>query len=244
MKHPVEFCGGTHVQRTGEIGAFVLTTEESVAKGIRRVVGITGDKARQAMEVGKALRAQAAVIRSGPAEQIADGLADLQKKLADCEIPLLDRMDLRCEIAELQKRVKQQSKQEAAQAAGALRDVRKQLLEEAEKVGETAILVGVLPEAPVAQMRETADWLRAQAGSAAVCLATAGDGKAMLVAAMTPDMVKKGLRAGDLIKQVAPAVDGRGGGRPDFAQAGGKNPAGIDQAIKDAADWIKSHLSG
>ncbi|NLX21281.1 MAG: hypothetical protein GXY55_06355, partial [Phycisphaerae bacterium] len=242
MKHPVEFCGGTHVRRTGEIGAFVLTAEEAVAKGIRRVVGITGERAAQVIEAGKRLLDQAAAIKAGPADQIAAGLADLQKQVGECEIPVRDRIALRGLIAELQQLVKQQSKQQAAQTAGALSGVRQEMLEKAERVNGTALVVGELPEAPVEQVREAADWLRTQAGSAAVCLAVTLDGKPMLVAAMTEDLVKKGLKAGELIRHVVPAIDGRGGGKPDLAQAGGKKAEGIADALAAAAEWIRERL--
>jgi len=244
MHYPVEFCGGTHVQRTSQIGAFALTAEEAVAKGIRRVVGITGERAERAIAAGKELLERAEAIKAGPADEVAEGLAELQKKLADAEIPVRDRVALRYVIAELQQRVKQQSKQQAAASAGALRSVRQALLDEAERVGGTAVVVGALPEVPVEQVREAADWLRAKAGSAAVCLATATDGKVTLVVAMTADLVKKGLKAGELVKEIAPAVDGRGGGKPDLAQAGGKNPAGISTAMTAATTWIKSRLTG
>jgi alanyl-tRNA synthetase len=242
MRYPVEFCGGTHVRRTGEIGAFALTTEEAVAKGIRRVVGITGERAREAIAQGKALLERAEAIKTGPADKIPDGLAELQKQAAEVEIPVRDRIALRNALAELQRAIKQQSKQQAAESAGALRTIREELLENAERVNGTAVVVGELPEAPVEQVRETADWLRTQAGSAGVCLAVRHEGKPMLVAAMTEDLVKKGLKAGELIRHVVTAIDGRGGGKPDLAQAGGKNPDGIPDALAGAAQWIRERL--
>ncbi len=242
MKHPVEFCGGTHVPRTGEIEAFVLTAEEAVAKGVRRVVGITGEKARQVIETGRQLLEQAAAIKAGPADQAACGLADLQKQLAECEIPVRDRIALRGVIAELQQLAKRQSKQQAARTAGTLSGVRQEMLDKAERVNGTAVVVGELPAAAVEQLRETADWLRTQAGSAAVCLAVTLDGKPMLVAAMTEDLVKRGLKAGELIRHVVPAIDGRGGGKPDLAQAGGKKAEGIPDALSAATEWIRERL--
>jgi alanyl-tRNA synthetase len=242
MKYPVEFCGGTHVKHTGEIGTFVLTTEESVAKGIRRVVGITGERAQRAIETGKRLNEEAEAIKSGPADQAAGGLAELQKKVAEAEIPALGRIALRAAVAELQQTVKQQSKQHAAESAGIVKDARQKLLDDAEKVGGSAIVVGELPDVPVEQVREAADWLRTQAGSAAVCLAVRADGKPLLIAAITDDLVKKGLKAGDLIKHNVPAIAGRGGGKPNLAQAGGTNPDGIPDALRAAAMWLREKL--
>jgi alanyl-tRNA synthetase len=242
MNYSVEFCGGTHVKRTSEIGQFVLTSEESVAKGVRRVVGVTGEKARQAIEAGRQLLAQAEQIKAGPADQVAVGVADLQKKMAESEIPVRDRIALRAVMAELQEIVKQQSKQQAAAATRSIQSVRQQLLDEAERVNGTTLVVGALPDVPVAQMREAADWLRTEAGSAAVCLATVSEGKPMLIAAMTDDLVSKGLKAGDLIKHVVPAIDGRGGGKPNLAQAGGNNAEGVPQALELARGWMREKL--
>ena len=113
----------------------------------------------------------------------------------------------------------------------------------AERIGGSAIIVGELPEVPIEQVREAADWLRTEAGSAVVCLAVCTEGKPMLIAAMTDDLVKKGLKAGELIQTIVPAIDGRGGGKPDIAQAGGKNPDGIPQALAAASDWLRQKLS-
>jgi alanyl-tRNA synthetase len=240
MKYSVEFCGGTHVKRTGEIGSFVLTAEESVAKGVRRVVGITGEKANQAREAGKRLWDSVKAIATSA--DITTELAKLQIEMAEAEIPLRDRVALRNDIAELQQLVKKQSKQQAVESAGALKSVRQQLLDGAERVNGSAIVVGELPESPVEQIREAADWLRTQAGSAAVCLGAQADGKPVLIAAMTDDLVAKGLKAGDLIKDIVSNIDGRGGGKPNLAQAGGNNPAGIPNALVAAKNWIKERL--
>ena len=106
-----------------------------------------------------------------------------------------------------------------------------------------AIIVGELPEVPIEQVREAADWLRTEAKSAVVCLAVCSDGKPMLIAAMTDDLVKKGLKAGELIQNIVPAIDGRGGGKPNLAQAGGNKAEGIPQALALATEWIRKKLA-
>ena len=241
-KYPLEFCGGTHVKRSSEIGTFILTTEESVAKGIRRLVGITGEKAQRAIDTGKRLRERAESIKAGPPDQAARGLAELQKEMTDAEIPIRDRLALRQAVADLQQIVKQQSKQQATESAGLIKDARRKLLDDAERVNGVAVVVGELPDVPVAQVREAADWLRTQAGSAAVCLAVRSEGKPLLIAAMTDDLVAKGLKAGDLIKHVVPAIEGRGGGKPNLAQAGGTKAEGIPDALAAAAQWIRQKI--
>ncbi len=213
-----EFCGGTHLSRTGQIGFFKIVGEEAVAKGVRRVTAVTGPKAVAAVhDLERSARQAAALLQTNP-EQLADRISGLQEE------------------------IKKLRKQLAKGAASDLKSVRQKMLDEAERVGGSAIAVGELPEAPVVQVREAADWLRSQAGSAAVCLATVIEGKPLLVAAMTEDLVKKGLKAGDLIKEIAPLVEGRGGGKPDLAQAGGQDAAGIPAALEAAKAWAKKKL--
>jgi alanyl-tRNA synthetase len=120
----------------------------------------------------------------------------------------------------------------------------KQLLEKCEKVGQTSLIIGRLSTTSVEQAREAIDMLKKKAKSTAIVLAFEDDGKAALFAGMTADLVKKGLKAGDIVKQIAPIVDGGGGGRPQMAQAGGKNPKKIDDALKKAAELIKEKLTG
>ncbi len=242
MKYSVEFCGGTHVAATADIGAFALVAEESVAKGVRRVVGVSGEKARTAIARGAELRKKAASIKAGKPDDVAAGVAELQKELAEAEIPVLDRHAIREAIAELQQIVKQQGKQQSAESAGAVREARKTLLTSAERAGSVVVAVGELPEAPVEHIREAADWLRTEAGSAAVLLGSANDGKPLLIAAMTDDLIKKGLKAGDLIKHVVPHIEGRGGGKPDLAQAGGTKVEGIPAALEAGRAWIREKL--
>ena len=213
-----EFCGGTHLSRTGEIGFFKIVGEEAVAKGVRRVTGVTALKAVAAVhELERNAWRAAALLQTNP-EQMADRVAGLQE-----------------EIKKLRKQV-------TKGAAADIKGVRQKILDDAERVGGVAIAVGELPEAPVVQVREAADWLRTQAGSAVVCLATVGDGKPMLLAAVTEDLVKKGIKAGDLIKDIAQHVEGRGGGKPELAQAGGLNPAGIPKALEAAKAWIRKKI--
>ena len=118
------------------------------------------------------------------------------------------------------------------------------LLAGAEKIGATAVIVGQLSPAPIEQIRGAIDSLKKKAKSAAIVLGFAeSNDKVMLLAAMTDDLVKKGLSAGEVIKAIAPIVDGGGGGRPQMAQAGGKNPAKLDEALAKATQIIKEKLA-
>ncbi len=194
-------------------------------------------------DAGTKLLRRARAIQAGPQDRITAELSDLQKSLAETEIPLSDRHALRQVIGELQQAAKKQSKQHAAESAGVVREARQQLLDAAEKQGGHAMIVGEVPEAPVEQVREAVDWLRTQAGSAAILLGMrSSEGKPMLLAAMTDDLVARGLHAGELIKAVAEHIGGRGGGKPNLAQAGGKNSDGVPEALKAGAAWLRERV--
>ena len=119
----------------------------------------------------------------------------------------------------------------------------KQLLQKCEKIGEASITIGRLQNTHIEQAREAVDMLKKKAKSAAIVLGFEDDDKATLLAGMTNDLIKKGLKAGDIVKAIAPIIDGGGGGRPQMAQAGGKNPKKIDDALKKAAELIKEKLA-
>ncbi len=245
----IEFCGGTHVARTGEIEQFAIVAEEAVAKGIRRVVGVTGLAAQMATELGAGLVAQAGklldAVRNASAEEAAElgeRVARLQRSLTSATLRVVDRAQLREIVSELQKTLKKQQKQQTAAARGALADTAAALLEAAEPVGATKLVVGQAPNLPLEQLKVVADMVKQKAGSAAVLLGIDAGGKALLLAAMSHDLVKRGLKAGDLVRHVAPHVKGGGGGPPTLAQAGGKDPAGIPAALEAGKAWIMDKL--
>ena len=281
----IEFCGGTHVKNTADIEHFVIASEEAVAKGVRRIVGLTGDMAKAATDAGAALIQHAEALKRGPTDAVSAGLGDLQAGLASATIPLRQRHRLNELIADLQAVVKEQHKSEAADAAEVVKHAVAELLEHAEKIGGTTVVVGEMPDVPIEQLKMGADQIKQKCGSAAVLFgvrvmsvpgasATGPDvasasrgqrvatesadnqrrpqggdatpgaaGKAILLAAMTPDLVKKGLKAGDLVKLVAPIVGGGGGGPPTMAQAGGKNPDKLPEALDAGRKWISDRLA-
>ena len=271
MEHPVEFCGGTHLKHTGEAECFALISEEAVAKGVRRVVGITGAAARQAEATGLELLRRAKALASEPrASARADSrrtddlasagssradspsssdtdlpaqLSTLQKEVNEATIPLRIRAELRELITELQKAAKKQEKEAASVSSDAVMERMASLLESAETVGGVTVVVGEVPAAHADALRGAIDWVRNKTAASAVLLVTAERDKVTLVAGMSRDAVSKGLKAGDLIKEIAPLVGGRGGGRPDMAQGGGNNPAGISEAVKQAHATLVQRLS-
>jgi len=214
-----EFCGGTHLARTGEAGFFKIVHEEAVAKGVRRLTAVTGRGAvEHVIGMDRSLRDAAALLNTGP-EQLAE------------------------RIAALQNEVKALKKKAASGAAQDIRSVRRELAAGAEKLGRGAMVVAEVGDVPVPQMRELIDWLRADLGSAGILLAARGEGKALLMASYTDDLVKQGLKAGDLVREVAPLVDGSGGGKPTLAQAGGKNPEAVPDALEKGRTLLRQALA-
>jgi len=245
MNYSVEFCGGTHVSNTREIEAFCLIGEEGVAKGVRRVVGVSGDAAKEAIRAGKELLAEAKALIAAT-DSGDDGLparvSSFQTEFAEAQIPILVRREIAAILSDVQKALRAMEKEQAAQSGGAVMDVVAELFASAESVGGVTVVVGEVPTAPPDALRGAIDWIRNKTESSAVLLAMAAEGKVTLIAGMSKDAVKRGLKAGDLIKEVAPIVGGRGGGRPDMAQGGGTDPSKIGEAVDSARDWINGRL--
>ena len=243
LVNAVEFCGGTHLSNSGDIERFVLTQEEGVAKGIRRVVGITGPNAREAEETGEAYLEQVRVLEHEQVENLPEKLAALQKDISESTVPLHDRYMIREKITELQKVIKKAQKAQAAENTGAVKEIVAGLVENAETINGVTVVVGEIPPADKEAGRGAIDWIRTKTQASAVLLATAGDDKVSLIAGMSKGAVDKGLKAGDLIREVAPIVGGKGGGRPDMAQGGGTDPEKMDEALNAARQWIADKLN-
>ena len=216
-----EFCGGTHVERIGSIGDFKIIKEESVSAGVRRITALTGSGLAEYLEKRSNIVDELAKTLNVPAEGLLDRVNNL---ISD------------------NKKLSKELKSASRQAGSDTMAEAKQLLEKCEKIGEASVVVSRISKTSIEQAREAIDMLKKKAKSAAVVLAFEDDGKAVLLAGVTDDLIKKGLSAGDIIKQIAPVVDGGGGGRPQMAQAGGKNPAKIDEALAKAAELIRQKL--
>ena len=215
-----EFCGGTHVHNTHEIGSFKITREESVATGIRRITAMSGRLLNEMLyRQNDRIDDLTRILKCTP-EQIADRI---QALIADNK--------------KLKKQYKKGSQSD-------LKTAGQQLLDESKIIESSRIIIGAIPAASVEVIRHQIDWLRKKAKSAVVVLATTTeDGKVLLFAAVTDDLIEQGLKAGDIVKHIAPVVGGGGGGRPQMAQAGGKNPDKIDEALKAADEFITAKLS-
>jgi alanyl-tRNA synthetase len=212
-----ELCGGTHVRRTGEIGPFVITAESSVAAGTRRIEALTGAAAIEHM-LGQ--------------QRVLDDLGhDL--KVVWTEVPTHVRQ-LQDRSRELEREITRLRGQLAGAKSG-------DLIEQAIDVAGVRVLSSQVDVDGKDGLRQLGDRLRDSLQSGVIALGTVADGKPSLLVMVTPDIVGRGVRAGDIVRQAVTHIDGRGGGRPELAEAGGKNPDGIDAAL-EAVSGIVSEL--
>ncbi len=213
----VELCGGTHVSRTGDVGFFKLEAESGVAAGVRRVEAVTGQGALES------IRRQ---------EKILDEIAG---KLGARDSAALDRLEkILAREKELEKKLRALEQKLASGAAGAT-----SADETVREVGGIKVVTrradGVDPRA----LREMADRMRQKYPSSVIALGSdTGDGKVALLVAVTPDLTAR-IKAGDIVKQIAPIISGTGGGRPDLAQAGGRDATKLDEALAKITDLIR-----
>ena len=219
LETSVEFCGGTHLAHTGQAGFFKIIGQEGVGKGVRRVTAVTG---REAVAV---VQHQAAL------------LDDLGGRL-NCKPD-----EIAGRVAALQEELKKLQTQLKKGAAGDLAGAADKLLAAAVELNGAKIIVGEMPSAPTEQMRQQVDRLRQKAGSGVVVIGWTEDGKVSLLAAVTEDLTKKGVDAGKLVGAAAQVVGGKGGGRKDMAQAGGKNPSKLTEALQVARKLAEEQLN-
>ncbi|ASL45215.1 Alanine--tRNA ligase [Burkholderia sp. AD24] len=212
-----ELCGGTHVHRTGDIGFFKIVMEGGVAAGIRRVEAITGDNAvRFVQDLDARINAAAAVLKAQPSE-------------------------LTQRITQVQDQVKSLEKELSALKSKMASSQGDELAGQAIEIGGVHVLAAMLEGADVKTLRETVDKLKDKLKSAAIVLASVEGGKVSLIAGVTADASKK-VKAGELVNFVAQQVGGKGGGRPDMAQAGGTEPANLPAALAGVKGWVEAQL--
>jgi alanyl-tRNA synthetase len=208
-----ELCGGVHVTRTGDIGLFKIVSEGGVAAGIRRIEAVTGEGALAWVQAtSRKLQEAASALKTGPDE-------------------------LPSRIAQVQEQVKSLEKEVGALKSKLAAGQGDELMTQAVDVGGIKVLAATMEGADVAGLRETMDKLKDKLGTAAIVLASVLEGKVSLIAGVTKDATGK-VKAGDLVNFVAQQVGGKGGGRPDMAQAGGTDPTGLPQALAGVAGWV------
>jgi alanyl-tRNA synthetase len=227
----IEFCGGTHLTSSDQIGRFAITAEESVSKGIRRLVALTGDAAT-AIE-SAASKVDSMINRKTEDADLPATIAELQAAVA-APLPLRTKRRAQTAILELQTRQRAIEKSNRAQSGGGGVDAIKiasDLLAQATPIAGGKLIIGQIPGATDDQLRSAIDSLRKKSPTHAIILATSDDQKVTFVAAVSDDVVAKGLKAGDWVKQVAAVTGGGGGGRPQMAQGSGKDPSKISAAL-------------
>ena len=213
-----ELCGGTHVSRTGDIGLFKVVSESGVAAGIRRIEAVTGENALGLLQSLEMRMTQAAAVIKSPVNELPARLAQIMDNVKAMEK----------EIARLKSKL--------ASSAGS------DLAAQAQDIAGAKVLAVSIDGADVASLRGTMDQLKNTLKSAAIVLASVDGGKVTLIAGVTADLTGK-VKAGELVNHVAVQVGGKGGGRPDMAQAGGTDPSGLPKALESVAAFVQSKLS-
>lgn len=212
-----ELCGGTHAKAAGDIGLFKITSESGIASGVRRIEAVTGERAIEWVEQSESRLGHIAGMLKGTRENADDKVAALVEK-----------------SRRLEKEI-ERLKSKLAAAAGS------DLTSQAQSIGDTRILAANLEGADAKSLRDTLDQLKNKLGTAVIVLAAVKEGKISLVAGVTKDLTNR-LKAGDLVKMVAEQVGGKGGGRPDMAQAGGSDESALPAALDSVVPWVKERL--
>ena len=213
----VELCGGTHVPRAGDIGLFKIVMESGIASGVRRIEAITGE---------------AAIERFIDSESKLDVAARALKATRDNVVQRIEQ--LQSSNRALEKQIEALKSKLASQTGG-------DLAAQAQEIKGIKVLAANLDGANARTLRETVDQLKNKLGSAAIVLASSDGDKVSIIAGVTRAETDR-IKAGDLANHVAEQVGGRGGGRPDMAQAGGNQPQNLAAALESVAGWVESQL--
>jgi len=215
-----ELCGGTHVDSTAEIGSLRITSEGSSASGVRRIEAVTGRGAAQLVESRMSVLGQTASLLRVRPEEVGDAVSQLQEQ----------NRRLQQEIEQLQGKLARQESES--------------LLGNARPIGGLAVLAQQVHVDNVDTLRQMTDWFRDKLGSSVVVLGAVIDDKPMLIAAATEDAVQRGIHAGNLVRDAAKIVGGGGGGRPNMAQAGGRDVEKLADALGIVPGWVERNLKG
>jgi alanyl-tRNA synthetase len=212
-----ELCGGTHVRRTGDIGLFKIVSESGVAAGIRRIEAVTGEVALAWVQQQESTLAEAASVLKAPVSEVSTKLAQVLDNVRNLER----------ELGRLKSKL--------ASSQG------DDLASQAVDVKGSKVLAATLEGADAKTLRETMDKLKDRLKSAAIVLGAVNDGKISLIAGVTSDLTAR-VKAGELVNFVAQQVGGKGGGRPDMAQAGGTEPAKLSNALQSVKTWVEQRV--
>ncbi len=221
-RYSAELCGGTHVHATGDIGELVIVDEESVGAGLRRIEALTG---------------------RGAEEYVRERLLTM-RQLRDRLGVTGDDRELTGRVEALFQEVDSLKKRVLALEREIGRGHAESLLAEAEHVDGRALLSARVPASSPEALREIGDWLRERLKSGVIVLGTVVEGRPSLLAMVTPDLAARGIKAGDLVKKAAEVTGGGGGGRPEMAQAGGRDASRLDEALRLAKELAADKMKG
>jgi len=213
-----ELCGGTHVGNTGQVGLFHIVGEESVSAGTRRITAVTGREALRRLHAAEAALAETAAALRVPAAEVPARAAALVKEIRDLKKQLSSAAPRAAELSP------------------------EKLLADAIRLGDTTVVVAEAPGADAQAMRQLIDQLRKKASPIAVLLGSRDEEKVTLVAGISRELEERGLNAGVWIRSAAEVVGGRGGGRADLAQAGGRHPEKLPEALAAAKEGFAALL--
>jgi alanyl-tRNA synthetase len=208
-----ELCGGTHTRNVGTIGYFRITKEGSIASGVRRIEAVTGTDAERLAYANEDVAEKAAALLKVPSSRLNERVSAL----------LEENRQLTQELKTFKK--------------ASLKTLSKELLSKVEKAGAHPCLTEVVSVEPEL-LPELVEDLMAALRTGVIVLGTKAEGRCQLLVRISADLVQKGIQAGQLIKEIAPAIGGSGGGKPESAQAGGKHPEGLQEAFAKAKQWL------
>ncbi|GFD81977.1 alanine--tRNA ligase [Tenacibaculum sp. KUL118] len=213
----VELCGGTHVTRTGDIGLFKITSEAGIASGVRRIEAVTGEHALDVVQAQQATLSSLSALLKTDSQNILDRVVSLQNQTKELEKSL------------------NSAKQKLASQQGA------DMLSSVVEINGTKVLVANLEGVEAKSLRSMMDDIKNRIGEGVVVLGVANESKVNLIAGVTKNLISK-VKAGELVNFVASQVGGKGGGRPDMAQAGGDKPENLGQALDSVNVWLQDKL--
>ena len=213
----VELCGGTHVTRTGDIGLFKITSEAGIASGVRRIEAVTGEHALEVVQTQQATLSSLSALLKTDSQNVLDRVVSLQNQTKELEKAL------------------NSAKQKLASQQGA------DMLSNAVEINGVKVLIANLEGVEAKSLRSMMDDIKNRIGEGIVVLGVANESKVNLIAGVTKNLINK-VKAGELVNFVASQVGGKGGGRPDMAQAGGDNPENLGQALDSVNAWLQDKL--
>jgi alanyl-tRNA synthetase len=237
-RYSIEFCGGTHLKNTGDVEGFVITSEESVSKGVRRLVALTGPAAKAVDDACLELDLELYLARAASEAQLPQVINALQKRLGAENLSLRAKRVGQAAVAELQAKQKAWEKSQQ-KPSGATIDVAQVA---AGLLNNGNVIVESLGNVSDDQLRSVIDSIKKRSPSFAALLAGSDGQKLSFVAAVSDDLIAKGLKAGDWVREAAKAAGGGGGGRPQMAQAGGKDPAKLQVALDVAREYAAAKV--